>query len=67
MKFSRPPIRRRFYHFFQPFGNRKRDREILREIFVVAVAAVAAVVLFEGFLVPINIATVVVDFGSFSP
>ena len=66
MTFSRPPIRRRFYHFFPPFGNRKRDREILREIFVVAVAAV---VLFEGFLVPINIATavVVVDFGSFSP
>ena len=42
--------RRGSYHFFQPFGNRKRDREILREIDVVVV------VVFEGFVVPINIA-----------
>ena len=54
--FSRGMCRRRhFYHFFQPFGNRKRDREIWREI---DFAVVAVVFLFEGFLVPINIAVV---------
>ena len=44
-----------FITFFQPFVDRKRDREILREIVVVVVL----LLLFESFHVPINIAVAV--------